>query len=156
MKALAAIFLCVPCSVVMAGQNQDARNTLTVHGTIQPSCAVYLNGDHPLASPIDQLRHNVIAPQIVAEVVLNCNTGEDAVNVTYESMNGGLLMANGTLLDYEKSLSGRREFGLASSGPWTVTQQVGPRSQFLRIRPLVRGAIEGSYSDVIFVSVSFD
>lgn len=154
MKALVAIILCVPCAVMAAERSNETQVNFTVHGTIQPSCEVYLNGNHPLARPMEDLRYHMASPQIVAEVVVACNRGNETVNVTYESMNGGLLSPNGTLMDYEKSLSGLRESGLASAGPWTISQRVGPRSQFLRVRPLARGAIEGSYSDVIFVSLS--
>ncbi|MCC5878436.1 MAG: hypothetical protein JJU03_00870 [Idiomarina sp.] len=156
MKALAALLLCVPCAVFAGERNTDSHANLTIYGTIQPNCEVYLNGNHPLARPMEELRYNMASPQIVAEVVIACNHGGETVNVTYESMNGGMLSPNGMLLDYEKSLSGGRETNLASSGPWTISQRVGPRSQFLRIRPLSRGAIEGSYSDVILVSVSLN
>ena len=154
MKALAVLLFCLP-SVAFAGSGtEEARGRLTIQGTIQSSCNVYLNTLHPLARPMEALRYHMASPQIVAEVILTCNRGDETVSVTYESVNGGLLGADGNLMEYEKSLSGGREVGLASAGPWTVAQRVGPRSQFLRVRPLSTGVIQGPYSDVIVVSVS--
>jgi len=156
MKALAILLLGVPGLVIASDRNSEAQVNLTVLGTVQPSCEVYLDGNHPLARPMEDLRYHMASPQIVAEVVITCNHGGETANVTYESMNGGLLSPSGSLMDYEKSLSGLRGLSLASAGPWTVSQQIGPRSQFLRVRPLSSGAIEGSYSDVILVSVSLN
>lgn len=154
MKALAVLLFCLPGVAFAGDRNDDARGVLTMRGSIQSSCNVYLNTHHPLARPMEALRYNMASPQIVAEVVLTCNRGDEMVNVTYESVNGGLLGPNGNLMEYEKSLSGGREVGLASAGPWTIAQRVGPRSQFLRVRPLSSGVIQGPYSDVILVSVS--
>lgn len=154
MKALAVLILCLPGAVIAADRSNDPRANLTVHGTIPPSCEVYLNGNHPLARPIEDLRYNFASPQIIAEVIVTCNDGSETVDVTYESMNGGLVAENGSLMDYEQSLTGGRELSLASAGPWTVSQRIGQRSQFLRIRPLSSGAVEGAYSDVILVSLS--
>lgn len=155
MKALAVGLLMYLPSIIMAAErDNDARGMFTIYGSVQSSCNVYLNTQHPLARPIEALRYHRASPQIVAEVVLTCNRGDEMVNVTYESVNGGLLDANGNLMEYEKSLSGTYGIGVASAGPWTIAQRVSPRHQFLRVRPLSNGDTQGPYSDVILVSIA--
>lgn len=155
MKALAVVLLmCLPGTLLAAERDDEARGMLSVYGSVQSSCNVYLNTQHPLARPIEALRYHRASPQIVAEVVLTCNRGDERVRVTYESVNGGLLDVNGDLMEYEKSLSGTYGVGLASAGPWTIAQRVSPRHQFLRVRPLNKGDTQGPYSDVILVSIA--
>lgn len=155
MKALAGVLLvCLPGLLMAAERDNDARGMLSVYGSVQPSCNVYLDTEHPLARPIEALRYHLATPQIVAQVVLTCNRGDERVRVTYESVNGGLLDVNGELMEYEKSLSGTFGTALASAGPWTIAQRAGQRHQFLRVRPLNKGDTQGPYSDVILVSIA--
>lgn len=155
MKAISVLLLlCLPSLAWSSDRSEPARGMLSVTGYIESGCNVYLNTQHPMARAMESLRYNLPAPQIVAEVVLTCNQNDGMVNVTYESVNGGLMNSHGRILEYEKSLSGIRGTSLASSGPWTVSQRVSPRNLFLRVRPLADGTVQGPYSDVILVSIA--
>lgn len=159
--ALSMLALICATSATTANDSQQktaqASATLTVMGVVPTSCSVGLDTSHPMARPIDQLDLHRAQPQIIAEVNLVCNGGQDSVRVMYESQNGGLMNNSGHIIDYEKMISGVSGSGLASQGSWIVSQEPGPRRHLLRLRPLANSApLEGRYNDVIQVSVLTD
>lgn len=156
--ALGVFALVLPFATTVANDAQPNRTeiseTLTVMGVIPPMCSVGMDTSHPMAKPIDQLDLQRPQPQIIAEVKLVCNGGQDSVEVMYQSQNGGLMNSSGHIVDYEKMLAGVSGSGMASQGPWIVSQSPGPRGYLLRLRPLADSApLEGRYNDVIQVSV---
>lgn len=154
--ALMGLGLSYVASPLTYGQDSDhpVRERFIVTGTIESGCTVDFNTNHPMARPFEALRYNSTAPQVVAQVSVSCNFQQDSVNVTYESLNRGLINEFGDVIDYEKSLSGVRGGGLASEGGWTVAQRAGGRPYFFRVSPRSNGMASGRYSDVIVVSVA--
>lgn len=158
--ALSLLAVALPFTAAANDASQRAgetSTTLTVMGVVPASCSVGLDTSHPMARPIDQLDLHRSQPQIIAEVNLVCNGGQESVRVMYQSQNGGLMNSSGHIIDYEKMISGVLGSGLASQGPWIVSQDPGPRRHLLRLRPLANSVpLEGRYNDVIQVSVLTD
>jgi hypothetical protein len=159
--ALSLLAFALPLTTATANdasqRTAEISTTLTVMGVVPPSCSVGLDTSHPMARPIDQLDLHRSQPQIIAEVNLVCNGGQESVRVMYQSQNGGLMNSTGHIIDYEKMISGVSGSGLASQGAWIVSQDPGPRRHLLRLRPLANSVpLEGRYNDVIQVSVLTD
>lgn len=159
--ALSMLALALPLSIATANDVKpkaaEVSKMLTIRGVVSPMCSVGLDTSHPMARPIEQLDLHRSQPQIIAEVSLVCNGGQESVRVIYQSQNGGLMNSSGHIIDYEKMVSGVMGSGLASQGPWIVSQAPGPRRHLLRLRPLANSVpLEGRYNDVIQVSVLAD
>ncbi|MCC2607279.1 hypothetical protein [Planctobacterium marinum] len=141
--------------------DDTAETSFEIGGTILPECKV----NNTSSSGAMSLNLASTEAQGVATVEIWCNTGQSTANTTYESLNGGVLK-NGThsgediayLLDISDT-----QTGIDLSTAQTVSQGSGADiegasiARTVSIRPQVNGfEYEGSYSDTISITVSYE
>ncbi|MCC2607276.1 hypothetical protein [Planctobacterium marinum] len=161
-KTIAFSTLATSLNVAATISVDDTEQTsFDIGGEILPECKVnrtQANG----ATSLDLASTN---SQDVASVEIWCNTGQGTANTTYSSANGGVLKNDthsgkdiGYLLDISDTAT-----GLSLTSDQEVNQSSGSDvkgdsvAKTVSIRPQVSGfEYEGSYSDTITVTVSYN
>lgn len=141
--------------------DDDNQTSFDIGGQILPECKV----NSTLSSGAATLDLASSSAQDVASVEIWCNTGQSSANTTYSSANGGVLK-NDThsgkdiaylldIADTATSMSLTSDQEVAQSSGSDVEGASVART--VSIRPQVSGfEYEGSYSDTITVTVSYN
>lgn len=157
--ALAGLMLAGTAVANVTAENSETA-TFELSGTIYEQCRVTVFCPDERCQNLDL--SSSADTQTTASVGVWCNDGRATANIQYESENGGLASGD-NLIDYEMSVTGGNDSGLASSGVFQVNRQAGQglqgnvHTRSFNIRPQTTGLeTRGTYTDTVRVTVIVD